>query len=54
MELPADTLYRLVGVGLSGFAEEGDALAQSDLFAAGFALDAGMASPVDDEVESDG
>ncbi|WP_250451301.1 DNA polymerase IV [Lysobacter enzymogenes] len=44
VELPADTLYRLVGVGLSGFAEEGEALAQSDLFAAGFELDAGMDS----------
>ncbi|NNC24710.1 hypothetical protein HKX41_11265, partial [Salinisphaera sp. USBA-960] len=36
---PAQTLYRLVGVGLSGFAEEGEVLAQSDLFAASFELD---------------
>ncbi|ROU08698.1 DNA polymerase IV [Lysobacter enzymogenes] len=49
VELPADTLYRLVGVGLSGFAEEGEALAQSDLFAAGFELDAGMDSFAADE-----
>lgn len=41
VELPADTLYRLVGVGVSGFAEEGEVLAQSDLFARGFALEAG-------------
>ncbi|MEH6414676.1 DNA polymerase IV, partial [Pseudomonas sp. CGJS7] len=32
VDLPAATLYRLVGVGLSGFVEEHEAVAQSDLF----------------------
>lgn len=32
VDLPASTLYRLVGVGLSGFVEEDEALAQWDLF----------------------
>jgi DNA polymerase-4 len=32
VELPASTLYRLVGVGVSGFVEEDEAIAQSDLF----------------------
>ncbi|MCE7031213.1 DNA polymerase IV [Lysobacter sp. GX 14042] len=33
VELPADTRYRLVGVGLSGFVDRDLALAQQDLFA---------------------
>lgn len=32
VELPAQTLFRLVGVGLSGFAEDEDGAVQSDLF----------------------
>jgi DNA polymerase IV len=32
VELPAGTRYRLVGVGLSGFVDEDDVRAQSDLF----------------------
>ncbi|WP_082607394.1 DNA polymerase IV [Lysobacter sp. Root983] len=35
VEHPADTLYRLVGVGLSGFVDEDGYVAQSDLFAIG-------------------
>ena len=35
VELPASTLYRLVGVGVSGFVEEDEAIAQSDLFDGG-------------------
>lgn len=35
VEHPADTLYRLVGVGLSGFVDEDGYVAQSDLFAMG-------------------
>nr|WP_255784031.1 DNA polymerase IV [Lysobacter chinensis] len=34
VDLPADTLYRLVGVGISGFTGTEDAVAQSDLFGA--------------------
>ncbi len=34
VDLPEATRYRLAGVGLSGFVEEDEALAQSDLFAA--------------------
>lgn len=33
VERPPDTLYRLVGVGLSGFVDSGDYTAQGDLFA---------------------
>jgi DNA polymerase-4 len=32
VELPPATRYRLVGVGLSGFVDEDDVRAQSDLF----------------------
>lgn len=53
VELPAQTLYRLVGVGLSGFAEEGEALAQSDLFAAAFELDAAEAEAFDGDGDED-
>ncbi|WP_255322994.1 DNA polymerase IV [Lysobacter sp. K5869] len=49
VELPVETLYRLVGVGLSGFAEEGEALAQSDLFAASFESNAMAMEDEEDE-----
>lgn len=39
--LPADTLYRLVGVGLSSFCERDEILLQSDLFGNGMTADAG-------------
>ena len=32
VDLPADTLYRLVGVGLGGFRERGDGISQPGLF----------------------
>ena len=34
VQLPAQTLYRLVGVGLSGFRDREDVVVQGDLFRA--------------------